>query len=76
MARASYKATEKLRALRASKGLSSTQIAERLDMNVGNYSRIENAKRGVSPPTALRMARALGLRSLKNAIRLGVFKLI
>ncbi|WP_426447649.1 helix-turn-helix domain-containing protein [Paenibacillus sp. S-38] len=50
---------EKIRALRKSKGMSQTFIAERLDMTVSSYNMKENGKRPISTTELESISRVL-----------------
>lgn len=50
-----------LRAARLKKGLAASEVAERLNMDAGNYSRLESGQTNPTLQTLSRMAEAIGV---------------
>lgn len=57
---------EALRDARLKKGLAAAEVAERLDMDAGNYSRLESGQTNPTLQTLSRMAEAIGVKVTVN----------
>jgi ribosome-binding protein aMBF1 (putative translation factor) len=55
-----------LRDARLKKGLAASEVAERLEMDAGNYSRLESGQTNPTLQTLSRMAEAIGVKVTVN----------